>query len=130
MRKKHNARSRVKEQTIFDFYMNGNLVDNRTELFMSELSQRREEAKRISTVDFVQEMRKKKLVDDGAGGLFGGLADIALLDHLYLRFAIMAQAIPPCLLLLKCRVKVIGHLLRSLLSLMSCGPYGRSYACP
>ena len=58
------------------------------------------------------------------------LTDIALLDHLYLRIAIMAQAIFPCHLLLRCRVEVISRLLSSLLSLMSCGPYGRFYACP
>ena len=58
------------------------------------------------------------------------LTDIAFFDHLNFRFAIMAQAIFPCHHLFRCRVKVIGHLLSSLLSLMSCGPYGRSYACP
>ena len=58
------------------------------------------------------------------------LTDTALLDHLYFRFAIMTQAIFPCHLLLRCRVEVISRLLGSLLSLISCGPYGRFYACP
>ena len=57
------------------------------------------------------------------------LADTALLDHLNFRFAIMAQAIFPCHLLLRGRVKVIGQLVSSLLPLTSCGPYGRLYAC-
>ena len=58
------------------------------------------------------------------------ITDIALLDHLHLRIAIMAQAIIPCHLLLRCRVEVIGHLLSSLPSFMSCGPYGYHHACP
>ena len=62
-------------------------------------------------------------------GVFS-LADIAFLDHLYLRFAIMAQAVSPCHLLLRRRVKVIGHLLSSLLSLTSRGSYGRTQTCP
>ena len=62
-------------------------------------------------------------------GVFS-LADIAFLDHLDFRFAIMAQAIFPCHHLFRCRVKVIGHLMSSLLSLMSCGPYGRPQSCP
>jgi len=33
----------VKEQTIFDFYMNGQLTSERTERFMGELGVRREE---------------------------------------------------------------------------------------
>ena len=35
---------------------------------------------------------------------------VALLDHLYLRIAIMAQAILPCHFLLMGRIEVIRHL--------------------
>ena len=52
------------------------------------------------------------------------------LDHLYLRIAIVAQAIAPCNLLLRCRVEVIRHLLHPLLTETSCGPYGCAHACP
>jgi len=51
-------------------------------------------------------------------------------DHLYLRIAIMAQAISPCNLLLRCRVEVINYLLHPLLTETSCGPYGCAHACP
>ena len=53
-----------------------------------------------------------------------------VLDPLLLRIAMMAQAVFPCNLLLRCRVLVIDDLFYPLLTEMSCGPYGCTQACP
>ena len=53
-----------------------------------------------------------------------------LFDHLYLRFAMMAQAVLPCDLALRRRVEEVEVLSIPLLFLESCGSYGHVHACP
>ena len=49
-----------------------------------------------------------------------------IVDHLYLRIAMMAQAVIPCNLLLACRVEVVDDPTVPLRAEMRCGSYGIS----
>ena len=49
-----------------------------------------------------------------------------IINPLYLRIAMMAQAVIPCSLLLACRVQLVDDLTFPLRAEMSCGSYGIS----
>ena len=55
---------------------------------------------------------------------------LVLFDHPYLRFAMMAQAVIPCDLALRCKVEAIEVLYFLLLFFESHGSYGHVQACP